>query len=58
MLTKDLSPENVLLSKRDGLSRKPQAIVYNALDHQSYSYLMLLMTLGIQLIAFNYNNIY
>ena len=34
VLTKDLSQENVLLSKRDGLSRVPQAIVYNAVDHQ------------------------
>ena len=34
MLTKDLSREKVLLSKRDGLSSSPQAIVYNALDHQ------------------------
>ena len=34
VLTKDLSQENVLLSKRDGLSRKPQATVYNAVDHQ------------------------
>ena len=34
MLTKDLSQENVLLSNRDGLSREPQAIVYNAVDHQ------------------------
>ena len=34
MLTKDLSQENVLLSKKDGLSRRPQTIVYNALDHQ------------------------
>ena len=34
VLTKDLSQENVLLSKKDGLSREPQAIVYNALDHQ------------------------
>ena len=34
MLTKDLSQENVLLSERDGLSREPQAIVYDAVDHQ------------------------
>ena len=34
VLTKDLSQEKVLLSKRDGLSRRPQAIVYNAVDHQ------------------------
>ena len=34
VLTYDLSQENVLLSKRDGLSRGPQAIVYNAVDHQ------------------------
>ena len=34
VLTKDLSQEKVLLSKRDGLSRVPQAIAYNAVDHQ------------------------
>ena len=34
VLTKDLSQENVLLSKRDGLSSRPQTIVYNAVDHQ------------------------
>ena len=34
VLTKDLSQENVLLSKRDGLGREPQAIVYDAVDHQ------------------------
>ena len=34
VLTKDLSQENVILSKRDGLNRGPQAIVYNAVDHQ------------------------
>ena len=34
MLTKDLSQENILLSKRDGLSRGPQTIVYDAVDHQ------------------------
>ena len=34
MLSKDLSQENVLLSKRVGLSRAPQAIVYNAVDHR------------------------
>ena len=34
VLTIDLSQENVLLSKRDGLSSRPQAIVYNAVDHQ------------------------
>ena len=34
VLTKDLSQENVLLSKRDGLSQGPRTIVYNALDHQ------------------------
>ena len=34
VLTKDLSQENVLLSKRDGLSSCPQAIVYDAVDHQ------------------------
>ena len=33
VLTKDLSQENVLLSKRDRLS-SPSAIVYNAVDHQ------------------------
>ena len=33
VLSKDLSQENVLLSKRDGLSRFPQAIVYDAVDH-------------------------
>ena len=34
VLSKDLSQENVLLSKRDGLSRAPQAIVNNDVDHQ------------------------
>ena len=34
VLTKDLSQEKVLLSKRDGLRGSPQAIVYNAVDHQ------------------------
>ena len=34
VLSKDLSQEKVLLSKRDGLSRAPQAIVYNSVDHQ------------------------
>ena len=34
VLTKDLSQENVLLSKRDGLSSSPLAIVYDAVDHQ------------------------
>ena len=34
VLTKDLSQENVLLSKRHRLSREPQAIVYNAVAHQ------------------------
>ena len=34
VLTKDLSIENVLLSKRDGLSSRPQVIVYDAVDHQ------------------------
>ena len=34
VLTKDLSQEKVLLSKRDGLSSRPQPIVYNAVDHQ------------------------
>ena len=33
VLSKDLSQENVLLSKRNGLSG-PRAIVYNAVDHQ------------------------
>ena len=36
VLTKDLSQEKVLLSKRDGLSRVPQAIVYNTVDHQLF----------------------
>ena len=36
VLTKDLSQEKVLLSKRDGLSSRPQAIVYNAVDHQLF----------------------
>ena len=34
VLTKDLSHEKVLLSKRDGLTRCPKAIVYSAVDHQ------------------------
>ena len=34
VLTKDLSQENVLLSERDGLSIRPQAIVYDAVNHQ------------------------
>ena len=34
VLSKDLSQENVLLSKRNGLSGRPQAIVYDAVDHQ------------------------
>ena len=34
VLTKDLSQENILLSKRDGLSGHPQAIVFDAVDHQ------------------------
>ena len=34
VLSKDLSQENVLLSKSDGLSGRPQAIVYDAEDHQ------------------------
>ena len=34
VLSKDLSQEKVLLSKRDGLSRGARAIVYNAVDHQ------------------------
>ena len=34
VLSKDLSQGNVLLSKRDGLSGRPQAIVYDAVDHQ------------------------
>ena len=33
-LSKDLSQKNVLLSKRNGLSGRPQAIVYDAVDHQ------------------------
>ena len=37
VLTKDLSQEKVLLSKRDGLSRAPQAIFYNAVDHQLFA---------------------
>ena len=36
MLTKDLSQENVLLSKSDGLRSSPQAIIYNVVDHQLY----------------------
>ena len=48
MLTKDLSQEKVLLSKRDGLSQGHQAIVYSS----SYQILNL-MTLGIQLVALN-----
>ena len=36
MLTKDLSQEKVLLSKRDGLSQGPQAIVYSAVDQQLF----------------------
>ena len=41
VLSKDLSQEQVLLSKRDGLGQLPNAIVYNAADHQllvSYAY--------------------
>ena len=34
VLIKDLSQENVILSKRDGLSSRPQAIVYDAVDQQ------------------------
>ena len=34
VLTKDLSQENVLLSKRDGLSSGPHAIVYDDVDQQ------------------------
>ena len=34
VLTKDLSQENVLLPERDGLSRRPQAVAYNTVDHQ------------------------
>ena len=34
VLSKDLSQEKVLLSKRDGLCKGPQAIAYNAVDHQ------------------------
>ena len=36
VLTKDLSREKSLLSKRDGLRGTPQAIVYNAVDHQLF----------------------
>ena len=35
-LSKDLSQENVILSKRDGMSRELQAIVYNAVDHRLF----------------------
>ena len=34
VLTKDLSQENVLLSKSGGLRGSPKAIVYDAVDHQ------------------------
>ena len=34
VLSKDLSQAYVLLSKRDGLSGNPEAIVYDAADHQ------------------------
>ena len=34
VLTKDLSQENVLLSKSGGLSGSLEAIIYNAVDHQ------------------------
>ena len=34
VLTKDLSQEKVLLSKTNGLRKSPQAIAYNAVDHQ------------------------
>ena len=34
VLSKDLSQQNILLSKRDRLSKRPQAIVYNAVDRQ------------------------
>ena len=36
MLSKDLSQENILLSKRDRLSREPRAIVYEVVDHQLF----------------------
>ena len=36
VLTKDLSKEKILLSKRDRLSRGPRAIVYDAVDHQLF----------------------
>ena len=36
VLTKDLSQEKVLLSKRDGLSSLPRGIVYDAVDHQLF----------------------
>ena len=34
VLSKDLTETRILLSDRDGLSSNPQAIVYNAVDHQ------------------------
>ena len=34
VLAKDLSSRRVLISARNGLSRYPQAVVYNAADHQ------------------------
>ena len=34
VLAKDLSQEKILLSKKDGLSSEPQAIVYDAVNHQ------------------------
>ena len=34
MLSKDLSQENILLSKRDGLSHYSQATVCDVVDHQ------------------------
>ena len=36
VLSKDLSQEKVLLSERDGLSREPQAILNDAVDHQLF----------------------
>ena len=41
VLAKDLSSRRVLISARNGLGRYPQAVVYNAADHQllvSYAY--------------------
>ena len=36
MLSKDLSQENIPLSKRDGLSRYSQAIVCDVVDHHLF----------------------